>query len=77
MIWKNANNLYNKTFDKPIIYLSRNYLYTRQAYRNHFTNLAKEESNEAWNAWFKYNFNMLDEQLYYLDNNVKQLIKKC
>lgn len=74
-IWKNTNKLFSKSFDKPLIYLSRNYLFTRGDYRNLLTYLAKEESNEAWNEWFRYNFNMLDEQLYYLDNNVKKLIK--
>lgn len=77
MMWKNTKSLYNTNFDKPIIYLSKNYWMTRPTYRKLFTTLANEESNEAWNMWFKYNFNILDEQLYYLDNNVKQLIKKC
>lgn len=74
-IWKNTNKLFSKEFDKPIIYLSKNYLITRGKYRELLTYLAKEESNEAWNKWFQYNFNMLDEQLYYLNNNIKRLVK--
>ena len=74
-IWKNTNLLYNKFFDKPLLYLSKNYLLTRGTYRGLLANLAKEENNEAWNKWFTYNLNMVDEQLFYLDNNVKRLVK--
>lgn len=74
-IWKNTNLLYNKFFDKPLLYLSKNYLLTRGTYRGLITNLANEGNNEAWNKWFEYNLNMVDEQLFYLNNNVKKLVR--
>lgn len=74
-IWKNTNLLFGKNFDKPLIYLSKNYLISRGNYRGLLANLAKEENNEAWNKWFEYNLNMVDEQLFYLDGNVKRLVR--
>lgn len=74
-IWKNTNLLYDKNFDTPLIYLSKNYLLTRGNYRGLIKNLAVNENNEAWNKWFEYNLNMVDEQLFYLDNNVKKLVR--
>ncbi|MBQ3020927.1 MAG: Fic family protein [Bacilli bacterium] len=73
--WKNTNELYSKSFTKPLLYLSKNYLLTRGDYRGRIAFLAKEETNEAWNRWIQYNLNMLDEQLYYLNNNVMKLVK--
>lgn len=75
-IWKNTNLLYNKNFSKPLIYLSRNYLLSRGNYRNFISLLAQEHSNEVWNKWIKYNLHMVEEQLFYLNNNVKRLIKR-
>lgn len=74
-IWKNTNYLYTKDFKSPLLYLSKNYLITRGKYRKLINNLAIEQNNEAWNQWINYNLNMVDEQLYYLDNSIS-LIKK-
>lgn len=74
-IWKNTNELYNKDFSKPLLYLSRNYLLSRGAYRNNITYLAQNPSDESWNKWIKYNLNMVEEQLYYVNNNIKRLAR--
>lgn len=75
-IWLNTNRLCNVNFNVPIMYLSRNYLISRIQYRSLLKDLAIEGNNVVWNNWFKYNLNMVSEQLYYLDANVKKLIKK-
>lgn len=72
-IWKNTNHLYSTDFKLPTIYLSKNYLLSRGYYRNLIKELAVEKNNDAWNKWFKYNLNMVNEQLYYLNNNIKKL----
>lgn len=75
-IWTNTNRLCNVGFSNPVMYLSRNYFLSRGQYRSLLKDLALNENNEMWNNWFKYNLNMVSEQLYYLDTNVKKLIKK-
>lgn len=75
-IWKNTNQLYSTKFELPTLYLSKNYLLTRGHYRDLITNLAVEKNNDAWNKWFTYNLDMVDEQLYYLNNNIKKLKMK-
>lgn len=72
-IWKNTNNLYNTSFPSPTIFLSKNYLLTRAHYRALITDLATNKDNEAWNKWITYNLNMVNEQLYYLNNNIKKV----
>lgn len=75
-IWKSTEVYYNTKFDSPILYLSKNYKLTRGQYRELIKELAIKEGNESWNKWFKYNLNMVNEQLYYLNNNIKKLVKK-
>lgn len=52
----------------PAIYLSRNYLQTRPQYRELLRDIAREQN---WEAWLNYNLNMVDEQLYYSENNLR------
>ena len=72
-IWTLTNDIYNQNFTSPIIYLSKNYLITRGKYRELIKNLAVNEDNASWNKWFNYNLDMVDEQLNYLNNNIKDL----
>lgn len=67
-----TNQLYNTNFSHPTFYLSKNYLQTRSQYRGLIKNLAVEKDNDAWNKWFEYNLNMIDEQLFFLDNNLEK-----
>lgn len=67
----NSTNQYFKTeFTHPTVYLSKNYLLTRPTYRGLIKEIAINRDNDAWNKWFKYNLNMLDEQLFFLDNQI-------
>lgn len=69
-IWTATNALYSKNFEQPTIYLSENYLISRGQYRELINRLAKEESNEAWNQWIKYNLIRVEEQFISLNNNI-------
>lgn len=62
-----TNKVYKTKFSRPILYLSKNYTLTRGQYRGLLKNLSVEKTDNAWNKWFEYNLNMIDEQLYYLD----------
>ena len=75
-IWQLTNELYGVDLRLPALYLSKNYLCSLGQYRNLQKELAKNGDDEAWNKWIRYNLNMADEQLFYLDNNVKRLIKQ-
>ena len=65
-----TNELFNTNFSHPTFYLSKNYLLTRSQYRGLISYIATEKSDSAWNAWFKYNLNMMDEQLFFLDTQL-------
>lgn len=63
-IWKSTVEEYDVTLEMPAIYMSKNYLLTRGQYRGLITDIAVDKNDNAWNRWFNYNLNMVDEQLY-------------
>lgn len=71
-ICDSTNKFFNTEFTHPTIYLSKNYLLTRNQYRGLIKDIAIYKDDNAWNKWFNYNLNMLDEQLYFLNNQLKQ-----
>jgi Fic family protein len=72
-ICANTNEVFNTDLNKPVLYLSKNYLITRGDYRGLIKNLAINQDDDAWNKWFNYNLNMIDEQLYFHEDNLKKL----
>lgn len=74
-ICANTNQVFNTKLDKPVLYLSKNYLLTREQYRGLIKNLVIQKDDDAWNKWFNYNLNMIDEQLYYVDKQLTQYMK--
>lgn len=70
-----TNKLYKTNFSRPVLYLSKNYTLTRGQYRGLIKELSVEKSDDAWNKWFKYNLNMIDEQLFFLDRQLDQYKK--
>ena len=69
-ICKMTNEIYNTEFATPAMYLSKNYLLTRNQYRGIIKEIAVNKDSDSWNKWFNYNLNMIDEQVYYLDTQV-------
>lgn len=75
-IWKGSMEKYNLKLESPALFLSENYLMTRQYYRVLLKNIAVEKDNDAWNKWFIYNLNMVDEQLYKITNDLDEYVRK-
>lgn len=67
-----TNQKYNTTFKYPTLYLSKNYLLQRPSYRGLIKDISIQKDDEAWNSWFKFNLNMIDEQLFYLGNQLEK-----
>ena len=67
-----TNLKYNTLFKYPTLYLSKNYLLQRPSYRGLIRDISVNKDNDAWNSWFKFNLNMIDEQLFYLGNQLEK-----
>lgn len=72
-IWHMTNQETEFNMTMPTIYLSKNYLQTRPQYRELIKDIAVNYNNESWNKWLNYNLNMIDEQLYFHEENLKRL----
>lgn len=71
-----TNKYFGKNYPNPILYLSKNYLLTRANYRNGIANIAKIPDNDSWNAWFKYNLNRIEDQLFYLNHSLETYLSR-
>jgi len=71
-IWDSTKKLGNEALPYPAIYLSKNYLLSRSQYRNLIKEVVLSQNDEAWNKWFNYNLNMMDEQLFYTSSNLEK-----
>ncbi|MDD3340965.1 MAG: Fic family protein [Bacilli bacterium] len=61
------------SFQYPILNLSNNYRLTRGNYYQYQNDIDLKNCNttvESWNKWFNYVLNMIDDQLYYLQNKI-------
>lgn len=72
-IMDTTNQLYGMDFKSPILYLSKNYFLTYPVYRGHIGRLAEFQNSDMWNKWFEYNLNMIDEQLYFVNDKLDKL----
>lgn len=61
--------------ERPALYFSKNYLISGN-YRSYISRLVEHPNDEEWNRWFQYNLNMIDEQLYFTTEKVKQFSKQ-
>lgn len=67
------NAKYNHNFTIPVINLSQHYEMTRGNYYQLQDNIDFNNiDNVAWNKWFDYTLNMIDENIYYLTNRLNE-----
>ena len=76
LLWQliNENTEYN--FDNPPIYATRSYFPYRGEYRDRIASLVIDNNSEAWNKWFDFNLNRIEDQIYASDENIKMLKRK-
>lgn len=74
-IWESTAEIFKLDISMPAIYMSRSYYPYRTEYRNKIKNIAIEMDNNSWNDWFNFNLNRLEDQLFYIDENLEQYKK--
>lgn len=77
-IWQSTKEVFNSDISMPAIYMSRSYYPYRTEYRNKIKNIAVSMDNISWNDWFNFNLNRLEDQLFYISDNLdayKKIIK--
>lgn len=75
-IWKDTKLKYGKSFSRPIIYLSHRYKLYAKNYRQFIQNVVVESGPDAWNRWFEFNLNMMDEALYKFDHDIGKVLSR-
>lgn len=76
LLWQLINEITDYNFDNPPIYATRSYFPYRGEYRDRIASLVIDNNSEAWNKWFDFNLNRIEDQIYASDENIKMLKRK-
>lgn len=75
-IW-HLSKKFNLTYiNSPALYMSKSYYISRKDYRDNITKIVDYLNDEAWNRWFRYNLSMMDEQLFFGNQNLDKIEDK-
>ncbi len=74
-MWRLTNEKLGINLPEPAIYISRSYYPYRQEYREKIKNIVINTGTNSWNDWFNFNLNRLEDQLFYIDNNLEEFKK--
>jgi len=73
LIWQMINEKTEFNFDLPPIYATRSYYPVRCKYRNKIAGLVTDGSIKAWNDWFDFNLDRVEDSIYAGRENIKTL----
>ena len=76
LIWQLINERTEFNFELPPLYATRAYYPHRGKYRELIARLVKENDNEAWNKWFDFNLDRVEDSIYAGMENIKILKRK-
>ena len=73
LIWQLINEKTEFNFEMPPVYATRSYYPFRGKYRDMIANLVISGNNDAWNDWFDFNLNRIEDSIYVGRENIKIL----
>lgn len=76
LMWQLINERTRFNFDMPPVYATRSYYPLRHKYRANITKLVTDMDNYAWNNWFNFNLDIIEDSIYAGRENVKTLKRK-
>lgn len=76
LMWQLINERTKFNFDMPVVYATRSYYPLRHKYREDITKLVTDGDNYAWNNWFDFNLDIIEDSIYAGRENVKTLKRK-
>lgn len=76
LIWQLVNERTEFNFDLPPIYATRCYYPLRGKYRGLIGDLVKNNDEEAWNNWFLFNLNRIEDQIDRSNENINMMKRR-
>lgn len=76
LIWQLINERTEFNFELPPVYATRAYYPLRCKYRELIAMQVKENNSVAWNKWFDFNLDRIEDSIYAGRENVKLLKRK-
>jgi len=76
LMWQLVNERTEFNFDLPPIYATRCYYPLRGKYRGLIGDLVKNNDEEAWNNWFLFNLNRIEDQIDRSNENINMMKRR-
>lgn len=76
LIWQLINERTEFNFELPPVYATRAYYPLRCKYRELIAMLVKDNNSLAWNKWFDFNLDRIEDSIYAGRENIKLLKRK-
>ena len=76
LMWQLINEQMEYDFEQPPIYATRSYYPMREKCREKIKNIVVQNDDDAWNDWFHFNLDRIEDQMYCNDENIKSLRRR-
>ena len=76
LMWQLINEQMEYDFEQPPIYATRSYYPMREKCREKIKNIVVQNDDDAWNDWFHFNLDRIEDQMYCNDENIKSLKRR-
>ena len=77
LMWQLVNEKTEFNFDMPPIYATRCYYPLRGKYRGLIGDLVKNNDEEAWNNWFLFNLNRIEDEIDRSNENINAMKRRA
>ena len=72
-IWDLTRKYGISNINLPALYMSKSFFMMRGSYRENIRRIVVDKSNDAWNRWYRFSLNAVNEQINYGTENLKRI----
>ena len=75
-IWDLSRKFNLTNINLPAIYMSKSFFMMRRSYRENLRKIVVEKTDDAWNRWYRFSLNAVNEQLNYGISNLEEIKRR-
>lgn len=75
-IWDLTRRFNLSNINLPALYMSKSFYVMRGSYREKIRKIVVDKTDDAWNSWYRFSLNAVNEQLYYGIKNLESIKRR-
>ena len=75
-IWDLSRKFNLTNINLPALYMSKSFLMMRRSYRENLRKIVIEKTDDAWNSWYRFSLNAVNEQLNFGISNLEEIKRR-